>query len=377
LKRPPFVYWASLWGLGAAVPVVSIAGDVRGLGLSYVVGRDFSNLWVAGKLARSGQLWAIFNPDGFRVALHDDLGIISMQNYSYPPHALFIALPFSLLPYFVALALWTIVGVVFFAWCARPYLAEGFRSWWAVLTPAAGINIWNGHYGFLFGGLWLLFFLDLTGQPRRAGLWAGLLTFKPHMGLMVVVAALRDRRTILAAIATLAALVGATAVAFGPDVWPDFFVRTTAEQANILTRTTGDFYFRMMPSAYVAFGHGLAGIGAQLLFAGGAIWLLARRRAADPFSYATATFLIVPYSFNYDMTVACLGFAILLHRDWSAMNWRNRIFLSTAFLSPELTYFADWAVPVALLGALHVQTLAVDDLPAASRGRAADGEEAG
>src|SRR5690242_68550 len=95
--------------------------------------------------------------------------------------------PFALMPYYLALAVWTVAGMAFFIWCARLFLPKGFPPLIAALTPAATINIWAGHYGFLFGGLWLLCFYFLDQKPKLAGMFAGLLTFKPHLGLMIAV----------------------------------------------------------------------------------------------------------------------------------------------------------------------------------------------
>lgn len=318
-----------------------------------VLGRDFSNLWVAGKLALSGQTWAIFNPDTFRVALHEYLGVVSLQNYSYPPHALFIAAPFGLLNYFTALALWTLLGTWFFVRCAKPYLPEAFPPVLSVLTPAATLNTWNGHYGFLLGGLWLICFRNLHRAPARSGLAAGILTFKPHMGLFIAVAVLTKRKALLVAALTTLALIVASAILFGG--WPDFLMRTTAEQAGILSRTRGEFYFRMMPSAYVAFGRGVSGVVAQTTVALAAIWMLAKSRKVEPFAMATATFVIVPYVFNYDMTVACLGFAMTLFSRWGELGIAERAGFSLAFLTPALNYVAPWPVPLILLYALALQ----------------------
>lgn len=353
MQRPPWVYWCCLWGVGSAVALVSIISDLFRHSLSQVVGRDFSNLWVAGKLALSGQIWAVFNPDGFRAALHDYLGMLSMQNYSYPPHALFIAVPFALFPYYVALALWTFLGASFFILASRPFLPKGFPRLLAILTPAATLNIWNGHYGFLFGALWLLCFRNLRVKPSRSGLAAAALTFKPHLGLFIALAVCTKRRALLLAIGGTIGLIVISQLVFGG--WADFLTRTVAEQDHILTNPDQNFYFLMMPSAYVIFGRAWLGIVMQVLIAATAVGLLIKKPTLDPFALSTATFLIVPYCFGYDMTVACVGFAVALYSRWSELHWPARLALSGAFLTPELTYVFGYPVPFLLLAALAIQ----------------------
>ena len=76
----------------------------------------------------------------------------------------------------------------------------------------------------------------------------------------------------------------------------------------------------------------------------------------DPFALATATFLIVPYVFVYDMTVACIGFAILIWRDWGELSFGERAILTLAFLVPNITLGLPALSPPILLLALWVQT---------------------
>jgi alpha-1,2-mannosyltransferase len=354
-NKIPFVLWNVMWLLGGVVALVSLTYDVIRSNLDHMPGRDFTNLWTAGKLVWKGEAACAFDPDCFRLALIDNLHMPSLQNYSYPPHALFLAAPFALMPYYVALGLWSILGVVFFNYAAKPYLPKGFPPLLAAFTPAGTINLWNGHYGFVLGGLWLLFFHHAERRPRLAGVLAGLLTFKPHLGIMIAATMLRRRATLVAAFATCIALVVISSIAFGVGPWADFLFGTSLAQHQILTRQSTEFYFRMMPTAYVTFGKGNIGTVAQLVCALVAIALLGRRGRWDAFSASTATFLIIPDAFNYDMTVAGLGFVILLFQRWETLPWWCRVSLVLAFFTPELTYFAAQLVPPILISALYVQ----------------------
>jgi hypothetical protein len=351
----PFVLWVSVWGLGLVIALVSIGADVLVPGANRIIGRDFVNLWTAGHLVRSGQAQCVYDVHCFRSAIHEVLGLVTSQNYSYPPQALLLAAPLAVLPYYMALAAWTLGGIAFFSWCAKPYLPKGFRTYLAALTPAAAINTWSGQFGFLLGGLWLLCFRMIDQRPKRSGVLAGLLTFKPHLGIMIAVTLIRDRRAVAAALLTTLALVILSVAAFGLEPWTRFLFDTTRQQQTILTSPNPTFYFQMMPSAYVAYGKGAIGIVTQVFFGGAAVILLARSGRWDAFSASTATVLLVPYVFNYDMTVANLGFATILYGRWSELTWYDRSVFILAFLSPELTYFADFLAPPALLGALILQ----------------------
>lgn len=93
----------------------------------------------------------------------------------------------------------------------------------------------------------------------------------------------------------------------------------------------------------------------QALFAGAAIAVLVRYKRRDCFTLATASFLILPYAHNYDMTVVSLGFAVLLYCQWEALSLFERGVGALGFLSPALTFLIGWAVPPILLIGLLIQ----------------------
>lgn len=357
-QRIPFVTWASLWLAGGAFALVLVARDLIGTGISYRLGRDFANLWIAGKLALDGRGDWAFDLDTFRLGFFRYLDMpTSLQIYSYPPHALLLDAPFALLPYYVSLALWSVLGVAFLAWAAKPYLPRGFPPLLAALTPAGCMNLWNGSFGLLLGGLWLLFFRWFDSRPTRAGAVAAMMTIKPHLGLAIALTALTRRRAFVSAAIGTVALVLLSTLVFGPATWGAFFFHTTVVQGQLLNSYGDDFYFRMMPSAYVTWQRGALALAAQLAVVVATVVLLWTYRRWDAFIAATATVLVIPYVFGYDMTVVCLGAIILLCRYWDALELGQKLVLGAAFLSPNLTFIwpIAWATPFVLLGLLVVQ----------------------
>jgi len=354
----PFVPWVSMWLAGASFAFVLYVKDILEPTLDHRIGRDFTNMWTGGRLVLEGRADCAFDLDCYRAAMMRHLDMPSLQNFSYPPHTFFIDAPFATMPYYLALVLWTVVGVLFFMWCAKPYLPRGFAPILAALTPAGCINIWNGHYGFILGGLWLLFFRYFRDdKPLSAGVVAGLLTFKPHMGILIAATALWKRKILLVGALTTLALILLSAFVFGPDTWWDFFTKTTAVQAEILNRNSADSYFKMMPTPYVTWWRNSPGLFAEEVVIMLTAVLLWQYRKWDAFIASTVTFLILPYAFNYDMTVACLGFVLLLYRDWDDLNLKEKAGLLLAFLTPNLTYayYVAWIVPIILLYALYIQ----------------------
>ena len=361
-RGPPFVIWASLWGLGAATFVALIGIDYFLRPGRDVIGRDFVNLWTAGRLVLDGRVADIFDVAAYRQSVAAFFQLSLPLNYSYPPHALFIAVPLALLPYHSALLLWSGVGIAGFLLAATSYIR--FSPVLAVMTPAALLCLWFGHYGLVLGALWLAFF-RLFGS-RRAGLAAAAMTVKPHMGLLIAFAAFRSRRTLLTAVVGTLALGLASVAVFGLQPWLEFFHKTSATQAALLVNgTDGVFYYRMMPSAFVAYGRGPIAIALHTAFACAALWMVARSKP-DPFAYAAATFLILPYAFNYDMTVVSLGFAALLNDRWERLSVVERGIAAGGFLAPQLTFFVNFLVPPLLLAGLWLLARNVESTAASS-----------
>ncbi|MBW0145608.1 glycosyltransferase family 87 protein [Sphingomicrobium clamense] len=305
-----------------------------------LMARDFSNVWIAGQAILSGDAVLLYDREAFTRLSETLLGFTWGNNYSYPPHSLFLAAPFGLLSHPPAFFIWNVAGVVLFALAARPYLPPALPWWAAVLNPATLVCIVYGHYGLLIGALWLWSF-------RGSGIAAGLATLKPHLGLMIFIRTLADRRQFLIAVVTTLFLVTLSAAAFGIDTWRAFVSDTSAYQSGLFM-TPSDGARRSMVVPFVSYG--LLG---QMLFAVAAIVLLSRHFSV--FTAATATFLILPYGYHYDMTVACLGFAVLAASRWETLAWWEKVALLVAFFVPQFVRYGAFIAPPILLLALWLQ----------------------
>jgi hypothetical protein len=331
----------ALWVFGAVAVFVSL----HRAWLGPLSERDFTAVWVAGKLATSGHAELSFDVEALRAAakqLANTPDIIKLT-YPYPPHALFVAVPLSFLPLSVAFWGWQAISATSFYLAARPYLPPGFPPLLAVLTPAALINVLFGQVGLFFGALWLFAF-------SGSAIAAAALTFKPHLGALVAVDAVRSKRLLRTAIYASLMLIVSAAV-FGADVWRAWLTGAATHQLGDLTSTSNPFgvWFYQMTTPYLAYG--LLG---WACFACAAALLLVRR--FDVFTAATAAFLIAPYGFHYDMTVVCLGFGLLLFRRWRSMPAWQTFVCALAFLVPMLVALGTWIASPLLLAGLYVQT---------------------
>lgn len=293
---------------------------------NHPVGRDFLVFWSAAKLANVGQVALVFDADAYHAAQQQLLGgTFPMHPWPYPPHLLLPIRPVGWLPYIPAYIVWLALGLSLYLFVAlrgdtplRRLLPAAALA--LFLAPSSFVNIVAGQNGFFAGALFVGGLLLVRRHPIAAGILFGLLTFKPQLGLLIPVAliALRQWKPFVSAIATAALFVGLSVVVDGAETWRLFFVDAIPFQARTMEISDG-FFTWMMPTVFMA-GR-LLGIDPALnhvlqLISGlcavvATYWAF---RTSQDFSsrlavISIATFLIVPYAFNYDMTIVAVGVA--------------------------------------------------------------------
>ncbi|TGE02327.1 glycosyltransferase family 87 protein [Methylobacterium nonmethylotrophicum] len=342
-------------GLLAVLPILAVfyrPDGTTGLDVTgHPIGRDFINMWVGPRLAFSGRLATLFDLDAYHAAIGIEFGqALPFHNWGYPPFTLLLLRPLGGLPYVAALALWTAGLFAAFAGVTLSQVPPERRRAALLalaLAPACLINAAGGQNGFLTAALLIGGLLALDRRPVLAGILFGLLTWKPHLGLVLppVLIVLGAWRTIAAAVATTLLLVAASVLVLGLSPWQHFLTETSAYQYALLQQFRG-FYPVMMASAFVdarnlglpmgaAWGLQLA-VGLPVLAA--AIW--AAHRARDPVRragvIATAAPLLTPYAFNYDLT----GVAAVL--VW-------RLFAAPPRTAPIVVTALAWTAPALLM----------------------------
>jgi hypothetical protein len=307
------------------------------------LGRDFSAFWLGGRLAMHGG--DPYNLPSYFQWIHA-AGITAAEYYMNPPHSLLVMGPLSLLPYPVALTAWTVAGAMLLYLAARPVVPFDAR-WVLVGTPAF---FFSGQFGLIASALWLWSFRP---NQARSGVAAGLLTVKPHLGILLALAMIVKRRSLQVgvALAVSALLLIAAQACFG--LTGDYLAEAPLTQRQLLTASADQPYFAGMVSAYVALRHTPFALPGQLLVSALTLGLVWRVRSLPfdelCFPLATATFLILPYAFGYDMGVVSIGFASLLYSRWSALTVGERLIAALACVSPALT-FTGFVAPLLLAG---------------------------
>jgi len=303
-------------GLYDALYVIfELSGGPR-IGLASDALPDFLVFHAAARAFFEGKLALIYDVDAFtRYQTENYSELIAsttlFRPFLYPPTWLLMLLPFGLMAAVRAYAVFMSVTAV------AATAMEGRRNLWdwlAVITsPAAVWVVLAGQNTFfslalLYGGLRLL-----DRAPAAAGLLLGLLSYKPQILVLVPLALLAARQwqALAWTLGTAATLSLASAVLFGFDLWLAFFdMVREAGSPQIADQMFGRIFMQMTTLLAAARILGLppAVAGAiQLagaLLAIAAVWHAFRHHGSSNARTAvlvTATFLISPYTLNYDL----------------------------------------------------------------------------
>ena len=320
----------------AAIPgiyfLVATTLDIRGLvnGNGNVVGEDFAQIWLGGRLALEGRIHDVFVPELFRAAARAEFAAPHVpQIFSYPPTTLLPAVVLALVPYPVALALWSLLQVGLFTTAlllaTRGFLATRLALLIAVTAPALALTLPWGQFGAIIAALMTMGVLLLDRRPALAGVLLALMAVKPQFGVLVPVALLAGQhwRAFAAAGLTVAGMGVLSVLAFGIGAWADFLQVTLPAQVAI----TSD------PSSYLPIAHsvrdrlviaGLDPTAARIVQAllgclALAAVAIAFRRGMLPahrlFVLAAGTVAALPYVAIYDQAVVAIAALAVVAAD--------------------------------------------------------------
>ncbi len=327
---------ASLPRLVESVCFALIVSHVVFLAASYVngtwlvapdgtgVASDFVNVWAAGRLTLADHAAAAYDWTIHKAAEESALGhpFDGYFSWNYPPPFLFVAAALSLMPYTIAYVVWVFGTFPVYVAAIRAIIGDRVGYLLAAAFPAVLANFFVGQNGFFSAGLvgGALFFIKR--RPLLAGILLGLLTYKPHLGLLfpIALAAGGHWRVFLTAGVVAAAMAAASLAAFGGESWYAFIANIGHASHDFLANGGADF-----SKLQTAFGliRTLGGSetlawtvqAAMALTAAGAIAMLWRSRAADEIKAAalgTGAMLATPYLFTYDLAVLAVPLAFLI-----------------------------------------------------------------
>ena len=284
---------------------------------------DFVSVWAAGRLVLEGHPAAVYDWPAHKLVEEAAVGHAfgGYFGWHYPPTFLFVAAALSLLTYATAYAVWVFGTFPVYLAAIRAIVGERIGYLLAAAFPALLANFIVGQNGFLTAGLVGGALVLLPRRPIVAGLLLGLLTYKPHLGLLfpiALVAAGYWRAFFTAAMVAVLMAVAAW-FAFGSDTWQAFFANIGHTSQAFLSDGWADW--GKLQTAFgltrmLGGGETLAWAvqGAVALVAAIAIALLWRSRAAYEIkaaALATGAMLATPYLYTYDLVVLAVPLAFL------------------------------------------------------------------
>jgi Glycosyltransferase family 87 len=313
-----------------------IAPDGRSVITGGTVYWDFSNLWFGSRLVLDGQAASLFDPDLYRSALrHTFFQSMANQEWSYPPSMVLIGAPLALMPIGLAYGLWTL-GTIALLWAALRTLAIPNGGRLAILiSPAVFINAALGQNGALTAALFLAGLTLLEKRPLLSGVLIGLLTIKPHLGILlpVILLASRHYRAFASATVTALALVLLTALLWGQGIWVGFWEKTMPLMSSIMQAPFPQPYHSKALTIFVmarSWGLSLTSAYAlqalSLLAAIVVTWRVWRPAAnADGHIRVAMTALLLllstPYGYIYDSIPVTVAAMLLINKRGLLPTW--------------------------------------------------------
>jgi hypothetical protein len=209
-------------------------------------------------------------------------------------------------------------------WPPSPASGGGISSLWPLIAlafPAVFINLGHGHNGFLTAALLGGALALLDGRPILAGIFIGLLAYKPQFGLLIpLILIVSGRwRTFATAALTVAALALAITLAFGLDVWTAFLASTGFTRHVVLEQGDTGWYKIQSVFSWVRMWGGTIPLAyamqalVTLAVAAALAWLW-RTPASYPLKAAgllIGTVLATPYVLDYDLMLLAPAIAFL------------------------------------------------------------------
>ena len=311
--------------LGAVVTIMLCATLIVGAVVEIAktdlitVSVDFYVFWAAAKLALQGLPLETF--DATRIGDVAQVTHTDWMPWAYPPGFLVLVTPFGLLPFAPAWAAFTAVSVVALALATRPFTAGRFQVLCAAaLAPAMLPCLLVGQTSLLWlAGLMAALAALRDDRPILAGLFIGLLTLKPQLGLLIPFALIGvgQWRAIGSAAVTTALLAALPTLIYGTAYWPEMLAMLDTHGNTVRGAITD---LNLMISAYSA----LAFLGLPEPVALTVQWALAALAAL-------AVLLVWRRDVSFDLRAALLLSAIPLASPYL---WHYE----SAFLAPAALF---------------------------------------
>ncbi len=325
-----------VWGPGYENAVGTIAGN------------DFIAFYAAAEMVMEGAAAETYDPVLHTATVESVIGIEGVIPWRYPPTFLMLVAPLAFLPYLPAMWVWLGLITGALALAIHRIAPHPLAPFLALIYPGAAHSLISGQNGSLSAALIAGGLYNLEKRPVLAGCILGLLSYKPHLGIVLPVCLLAGGhfRSFLAMAATVVALAVLSALALGLDTWIAFAEKIPGQVAYL---SEGVMNWKRIPTVYVAVTQATSSetaamltqliVGAVAVAICGWIWWRCSDAPARAMAMTAAILLAAPQIYEYDMAILAVPVAYLA---WEA--WRGGLTRSTALALAVL-----WAAPLMVL----------------------------
>lgn len=346
----------ALYGVALAAMILLSSGK-----LDYVdrpLGTDFISFYAAGSLALEGNAAAVYDAQQHFLTEKSVIGseAIDYYSFSYPPTFLLLLAPLAGLPYLLALIVWQGMTLGFYVAMICKIAGEQKAILLALAFPGVFITLIHGQNALLTTGLLCggLYYLDR--RPWLAGILIGLLTFKPHLGILIpliLILSWRWRVFLSATLTTLLISYLSLAI-FGGQTWQaflnsTFFATQVLHEGLVpLYKMQSLFASLRLNGASLPVAYGIH--GALAVVAAVAVILLWRQNCSPEIRNAglvIGTLMMTPFLLDYDLTLLAIPIAYL-----GAYGVQHRFqpwiisLLALAWVAPMLVRPFNFAIPI-------------------------------
>ena len=322
---------------------------------------DFTNLWAGATMALHGHVDDLFDMEKYRAALRHMFGqSLPDQEWSYPPSILLIGAPLAQLSIGWAYLVWTLCTLLLLYGALKPFGLPPMARLLVTFSPATVMSLVFGQNGVLTAALLVSGLALAPKRPWFAGLLFGLLTIKPHLGILVPVCLLaaRNYRAFFSAMLTTLLLVGLTALCFGHESWNLFLTETAPLMRAIMEAAYPQPYHKNAMTVFILVRWAGFDLSGAYLIQGLAIavcsalsiWLWRPSSDVGHLKRVCITgvlaIIATPYGYSYDAIPLCIAAAHFFLTERTLNRW----FLAVVYLWPQFLHIPnDFGAGIAIL----------------------------
>lgn len=343
------------YAVGFAALIVSRTWPINANGAATCI--DFVWLWAAGQMAILGKGLAAYDYTAFSAVqaplIAVSKGPFPYYHWLYPPHFLLAVMPLGLVSYVVGLALWVGATLCLYLYAISRIIPHRPVLVLALIPFSVPLNVYSGHTSFLLAAFLGLALFYLKRRPYLAGIFLGLLTYKPLFGPLfpVVLLITGQWRVIAGAVVAIGVLVVTASAVFGVGVWSAYLHSLNGlnvqnfmpdKYLDPIIQTVFGLMYWMGASLQVKwFAHATVAVAMAIIVC--VIW---RRPGSDDLkaaALAIGALTAAPYMLAYDLVTLTIPMAFLVQDGLTAGFLRGERFL---LLACVVAIFASVSMPI-------------------------------